>query len=67
MTDGMLVREFIIDNNLSRYSHIIIDEAHERTINSDILLTLLKRLTKYKRPDLTIIIMSATIDLLKFK
>lgn len=38
MTDGMLLRECIVDPTLSRFSVIIIDEAHERTINSDILL-----------------------------
>ena len=44
MTDGILLREFMIDKKLSKYSHIIIDEAHERTLNSDILLALLKRI-----------------------
>ncbi len=38
MTDGMLLRESIIDNKLHRFSTIIIDEAHERTINSDLLM-----------------------------
>lgn len=38
MTDGMLLREAIIDSNLSRFSILVIDEAHERTINSDLLM-----------------------------
>jgi len=38
MTDGMLLREAIIDKSLSRFSVIVIDEAHERTINSDLLM-----------------------------
>ena len=38
MTDGMLLRENIIDNKLNRFSIIVIDEAHERTINSDLLM-----------------------------
>ncbi|KRW99322.1 P-loop containing nucleoside triphosphate hydrolase [Pseudocohnilembus persalinus] len=65
MTDGMLLRECIVDQQLSRFSVIIIDEAHERTINSDILLSLLKNLLS-KRTDLKIIIMSATIETEKF-
>ena len=44
MTDGMLLREAILDRNLSRYSIIILDEAHERTVSSDVLLALVKDL-----------------------
>lgn len=65
MTDGMLVREFLTDHNLDKYSVMIIDEAHERTLHTDILLGLLKDLLK-KRPDLKLIISSATINAKKF-
>lgn len=65
MTDGMLVREFLTDHNLDKYSVMIIDEAHERTLQTDILLGLLKDLLK-KRPDFKLIISSATINAKKF-
>jgi len=65
MTDGILLAEIQNDRFLNRYDTIIIDEAHERSLNIDFLMGYLKQLLP-KRPDLKVIITSATIDVEKF-
>jgi pre-mRNA-splicing factor ATP-dependent RNA helicase DHX16 len=61
MTDGMLLREFMLDPTLSGYSVLIVDEAHERTLHTDILLSLIKDISR-ARDNLKVIISSATLD-----
>ena len=66
LTDGMLIREMMADPLLSKYSVVMVDEAHERSINTDILLGLLKKI-QLRRKDLRLVISSATVDALEFQ
>ena len=65
MTEGMMLRECLIDFDLMQYSVIMLDEAHERTVHTDVLFGLLKSTVK-KRKDLKLIVTSATLDAVKF-
>ncbi|CAC5424154.1 DHX16 [Mytilus coruscus] len=65
MTDGMLLREFLSEPDLGGYSVMIIDEAHERTLHTDVLFGLVKDIARF-RPDLKLLISSATLDAEKF-
>ena len=62
LTEGMLMRRLLSDPKLARTGTVIIDEFHERHLHGDIALAYLKRLQREERPDLEIIVMSATLD-----
>lgn len=65
MTDGMLVRDAIKDPKFRKFAIILLDEIHERTLNTDFLMMVLKRMLP-ERSDFRLVVMSATVNAQKF-
>ncbi|CAN8062809.1 unnamed protein product [Agarophyton chilense] len=66
VTDGMLLREFLSEPDLKAYDVILVDEAHERSMSTDIVMGLIKDIARFRGDDVRIIISSATMDTQKF-
>ncbi|PXF41069.1 Pre-mRNA-splicing factor ATP-dependent RNA helicase DEAH1 [Gracilariopsis chorda] len=66
VTDGMLLREFLSEPDLKAYDVILIDEAHERSMSTDIVMGLIKDISRFRGDDVRVIISSATMDTEKF-
>lgn len=66
MTDGMMLREFLSEPDLGSYKVIIVDEAHERSLSTDVVMGLVKDIARFRGSDVRVIIASATVDADKF-